>query len=320
MVGEHDRPIGREERVEVAVGEPVRVLAVGLQPHQVDDVDHAHLQLGQLTPDQVDGGQRLEGGDVAAAAHDDIRVALVVRGPLPDPDPARAVQDRVVDREVVQLRLLARHDHVHVVAAAQAVVGDREQAVRVGWQVDADDLRLLVDDVVDEARILVREAVVVLPPDVRTEQIVERGDRLPPGDAPRHLQPLRMLIEHRVDDVDERLVAVEEPVTAGQQVALEPALALMLGQHFHHAPLRCEVIVAGDDLSVPGTVSNLKHRPQPVRGGLVGTEEAEPVRVAGDHVAQEETEHTGRLAEGRARPRRLDCVVAEVGQRQLLEQ
>ena len=39
-------------------------------------------------------------------------------------------------------------------------VGDREQGVRVGRKVDPDDLRLLVDDVVDETRVLVREAVV----------------------------------------------------------------------------------------------------------------------------------------------------------------
>jgi hypothetical protein len=83
------------------------------------------------------------------------------------------VEDRVLHREVVQRRLLAGDDHVHVVTAAKAVVGDREQAVRVRGQVDTDDLRLLVHDVVDEAGILVREAVVVLPPHVRGEHVVQ---------------------------------------------------------------------------------------------------------------------------------------------------
>ena len=86
--------------------------------------------------------------------------------------------------------------------------------------------------------ILVREAVVVLAPDVRAEQVVERRDRPPPRDVARHLQPLRVLVEHRVDDVDERLVAVEEAVPAGQQVALEPALAEVLGEHLDHAAVR----------------------------------------------------------------------------------
>src|SRR4029434_3921877 len=42
---------------------------------------------------------------------------------------------------------------------------------------------------------------------------------------PADLQPLCVLVEHRVDDVDERLVAVEEPVPAREQVTLEPSLA-----------------------------------------------------------------------------------------------
>ena len=304
VVGEHDRPVGREERVELLIGEPVRMLAVGLQPHQVDDVDDPHLQFGQLAPDHVDRGERLQRGDVAAAGHDDVRIAVVVRCPIPDPEPARAVQDRIVDRQVVERGLLAGDDHVHVVAGAQAVVGHREQAVRVGRQVDADDLRLLVDDVVDESGILVREAVVVLAPDVRAEQVVERRDRPPPGDLARHLQPLRVLVEHRVDDVDERLVTVEQPVPAGQQVALEPALALVLGEHLHHAAAGCEVVVAGEDLGVPRAVRHLEHRAQPVRGGLVGAEEAEPVAVAVDHVAQEVPEHARRLARRSSRASR----------------
>src|SRR5207247_1997614 len=95
----------------------------------------------------------------------------------------------------------------------------------------------------DEAGVLMREAVVVLPPDVRGEQVVERSERQPPGNAARDLQPLRMLVEHRVDDVDEGLVAVEQAVPAGQEVALEPALAEMLRQDLEDAPVRREVLV-----------------------------------------------------------------------------
>jgi hypothetical protein len=42
------------------------------------------------------------------------------------------------------------------------VVGDREQGAGVRWQVHPDDFWGLVEDVVDEAGVLVREAVVVL--------------------------------------------------------------------------------------------------------------------------------------------------------------
>ena len=81
-----------------------------------------------------------------------------------------------------------------------------------------------------------REAVVILAPDVRCQQVVERRDLPAPGNLRCHLQPFGMLVEHRVDDVGEGLVAVEEAVSPGQQVALEPALALVLAEHFHDPP------------------------------------------------------------------------------------
>jgi hypothetical protein len=146
----------------------VRVLRVGLQAHQVDHVHDADAHVGQVLAQQRGRGERLERWDFARAGEHDVRlVAVLVGRPVPNPDAARAVGDGVVDREVVQRGLLARHDHVHVVARAQAVVGDREQAIGVRRQVDADDLGLLVDDVIDEARVLVGETVVVLTPDVR---------------------------------------------------------------------------------------------------------------------------------------------------------
>ena len=83
------------------------------------------------------------------------------------PMPAVQWLDRLVHVEPLQGRLLAGDDDVDVVAAAQAVVRDGEQRVRVRRQVHADDLGLLVHDVVDEPGVLVDEAVVVLAPDVR---------------------------------------------------------------------------------------------------------------------------------------------------------
>jgi hypothetical protein len=62
---EHDRLVRREDHVEHVVGEAVRMLLLRLQPHQVDDVDDAQLDLGEVVPEQVDGGERLECRDVA---------------------------------------------------------------------------------------------------------------------------------------------------------------------------------------------------------------------------------------------------------------
>ena len=155
--------------------------------------------------------ERLQSRHVAAAGHHDVRLAALRSKPTPRPRCRACMDDCVVQREVVEGRLLARHHDVHVIAAPQTVVHDGEKRVRVWRQIHPDDLRLLVHDVVDEAGVLMRKPVVVLAPHVRGEEIVERGDRSTPRDLLGHLQPLRVLVEHRVDDVDEGLVTVEEP-------------------------------------------------------------------------------------------------------------
>ena len=156
----------------------------GLQLHQIDDIDDPDLQLGRVLAKDVDGGQRLQRRHVAAARHHHVGLAAtVVAGPLPDAEPGGAMLDRLVHRQPLRRRLFAGHDDVDVVSAAQAVVGNRQQAVGVRRQVDADDLGLLVDDVVDEAGVLMAEAVVVLPPDVARQQVVQRGDRPPPREC-----------------------------------------------------------------------------------------------------------------------------------------
>ncbi len=141
-----------------------------------------------------DGGQGFHGGHVAAAGHHHFGTAFVVRGPLPDAQPGGAMRDGLVHGEPLRRRLLAGDDQVDVVAAAQAVVGHREQGVGVGRQIDAHHVGLLVQQVIDEAGILMAEAVVILPPHQRTEQIVERRDRLAPGNLPRDLEPLGVLV------------------------------------------------------------------------------------------------------------------------------
>ena len=64
-----------------------------------------------------------------------------------------------------EVHLFVRDDDVDVIDTLQAMVGDRQQAIGVGRQVDADHARALVGNHVQEAGILVRKAVVVLAPD-----------------------------------------------------------------------------------------------------------------------------------------------------------
>jgi hypothetical protein len=60
-------------------------------------------------------------------------------------------------------RLLAGHDHVDVIAAAQAVVGDRRQGSGIRGQTRTTSAFLLTWSM---KLVLVAEAVVVLPPHV----------------------------------------------------------------------------------------------------------------------------------------------------------
>ena len=323
MEGEHHRSISREVLDEGGIVQTMGMKEGRIECHQVNDVDDADLQRGQVLAEQIHRGERLQRGHIAAAGHDDVGlVALIVAGPLPDADAGRAMLDGLVHRQPLRSRLLAGDDEVDVVPAAEAMVGHRQQRVRVGWQVDADHLRLLVDDVVDEPGVLMAEPVMVLAPHVRGEQVVERGDRPPPGNMVAHLQPLGVLIEHGIDNVDERLVAGEKSVPAGQEIPFQPPLALVLAEHLHHAAVGRQVVVVRVTIRHPGSVGDL-HRVLPaVRVVLVGTEEAEVplVHVQLHDVAQERPHHTGGFGRDGTGVRHLDGIVAEVGQPQVLEQ
>src|SRR5215510_11672151 len=161
------------------------------------------------------------------------------------------------------------------------MIGHGKETIGIRRQIDANDLCLLVDNVVYEPRILMAEAVVVLSPDVARQQVVQRANGAAPGNVIAYLQPLGVLIEHGIDDVDECLVAGEEAVAAGEEVAFQPTLALMLTEHLHYAPVRRQMIIPWEDFSVPGSIGDLECILPAVGVVLVGTKEPE---IPGVHV------------------------------------
>ncbi len=176
---------------------------------------------------------------------------------------------------------------------------------------------------IDETGILVGEPVVILAPDMRGQQVIQRSDLAPPRQVRRDLQPLRVLVEHRIDDVDERLVAVEQSMSAGEQVALEPALALVFAQHrVQHASGRCEQFVVRHGRGVPLALGRLEQGSQTVGERLVRAEDPEVslLLVQLRDVTQERSEHT-RIADA-ARPGRRHGlgVVAEIRHPQVAQQ
>jgi hypothetical protein len=247
--------------------------------------------VGEVLAQQRGGGQRLLGRDVAAADQHGVGLdALIVARPVPDADALGAMLDGGVHVQVLEMVLLVGHDHVDVVAALQAMVDRREQGVDVRRQIDAGDLRILVDHDIQKARILMGETVVVLAPDGRGDQEVQRGDARPPGDVLADRQPLGVLVVHAVDDMDEGLVGREKAVSSGQDIALVPALQGVLGEHLEHASIRRELAavgVLGLVVAEPEFLRDLVDRIELVRGVLVRAEHPEVVHVLCHDVAQQ---------------------------------
>jgi hypothetical protein len=169
------------------------------------------------------------------------------------------VLERLVHRQPLGGRLFAGDDDIDVVPATQAVIGNGQQAIGVRWQIDPNDLGLFIDDVVDEPGVLMAEAVVVLAPDVTGQQVIQRANGPPPRNVIADLQPFGMLVEHRIDDVDEGLVAGEEAVAAGQEIPFQPTLALVLAQHLHDPPVGRQMIVPWLGVRDPSTVGDLEY-------------------------------------------------------------
>jgi hypothetical protein len=54
VIREDDGLVGCEEHVKLFVAQAVRVLALRLELHQIDDVDDPHFQIGNVEPHQFD--------------------------------------------------------------------------------------------------------------------------------------------------------------------------------------------------------------------------------------------------------------------------
>jgi hypothetical protein len=138
-----------------------------------------------------------------------------------------------------------------------------------------------------------------LTPHCAGEQDVERRNGLTPGHLETLLNPLGMLVDHRVNNVHERLVAVEKSMATGEDVAFEPALHGVLRQHLHDSALRAEVaaIFILWQVSIhPDLLSSLVDLAELVALRLVRAHDAERFLV----VADDRVEKFGELAHARS--------------------
>ena len=126
-----------------------------------------------------------------------------------------------------------------------------------------------------------------------------------------------MLIEHRTDDVDERLITRKEAVSSGQQVALKPTLAHVLAQHFHDAAVGAEIGIDRLDIGHPFLPGDFVNRFQPVRCGLVRAKQPKILlaEIELHHITQKRSEHPRCFGPHAAGYRHRHGVVVEVGHR-----
>ena len=113
-----------------SVIEPMRVDIWRVQGHQVDDVHHAHLQFGQVMAQPPCRSNGFHGHDIPGTRQHDIRLnAVCIAGPLPDGKTTRAMVNGLLHGKVLQVELFIDHNQVHIVAAAQTMIRNREQTV-----------------------------------------------------------------------------------------------------------------------------------------------------------------------------------------------
>ncbi len=84
------------------------------------------------------------------------------------------------------------------------------------------------------------------------------------------LEPFRVLHGHGIGDHRERLVSREQPVAAGERVTLEPAVAVVLAEHLHHAAVVRDVVVDVDEARDEAAIRHFEDRAEAVRVRLVG--------------------------------------------------
>jgi len=139
--------------------------------------------------------------------------------------------------EVLKSWPVARDDHIHIIPATQAVIRYGQKRVASGG--DKHGLcPPLVHYVVDEPGVLMREHVVILPPDVRCQQVVQRSNRTSPRNVALTFSHLACWLNMESTNVNECFIAREKIHAARSEDTLQAALAHMFAQDFHgHAIL-----------------------------------------------------------------------------------
>ena len=140
VVREQHRLVGGEDVGELLVGQSLVVLLGGLQGEQVGNVHNLELdaQFLQL----VGSSHDLLSRDIAGGGKHDLGLIVVLGGgsPIPSGGTLLELGTSLVQGQPGGSRLLTSDDGVDLVGGLVALLGDGQQHVRIGGEVDADDV------------------------------------------------------------------------------------------------------------------------------------------------------------------------------------
>jgi hypothetical protein len=171
------------------------------------------------------------------------------------------------------------------------MVGNGKKTVSVWGKVDSDNVGTLVGNDIEETWILMGETIVILSPDGSGKKDIEGGNLCTPRNLVTFFDPLTMLVDHGVDDVDEGLVGVEETVATREKVTFQPTFASVLGKYFHDTTSHHKIstiLIFLEVLSHPDLLSGLVDLAKLVGLSLIRTEDTEVGQILGDDVAEED--------------------------------
>ena len=129
MEVEDDRLVHGEQAVKVAITQPVRMLCVACNLNRSTTLMKRIFRSGNsFRSSAVAASASCVGISPAQAITTSGSNSLIVAGLTPDTDAFRAMRDRCIHVQILQVHLLVADDHVDVVLAAQTMIGDGQQS------------------------------------------------------------------------------------------------------------------------------------------------------------------------------------------------
>src|SRR5579872_1962029 len=116
------------------------------------------------------------------------------------------------------------------------------------------------------------------------------------------LKPLGVLVEHGIDDVDERFVRREKSVASGEKIAFEHSFHGVFAKHLDDTPIHSKIAAVSVLRKIifnPKLLGDGEEPIQLVGTGLVGSEHAEVAGIAPHRLGKKESEGTSVFGHGR---------------------